>query len=307
LATAAAEAEHLTALLIPTQQQLQADVARLELSREDNQRRFDVDAETARARILELKATIAFDRVTCDDLAVQLKSNEELLRKNLISSYEVERIKALHDSTAKKIQENERLLEQVTLDLGQAEQRRREFSQYELPKRSVDSALEAIREEVRVQEALMKGLEEQLAAVRSRHAVALKSPIDGVVIPIHTQDNEVLHQRPGEQVVRRAEEVVTAGDAILAVSQQEPNEIVAYASEHQLEWLAKLTTVEVVKTRPPSQIARSEIRYVGPTIELLPQRLWRNPTIPEWGRPVLIEIPPGLALVPGEIVGIRGS
>jgi len=307
LATAAAEAERLTALLIPTQQQLQADIANREIGREDNQRRFDVDAETARARILELRATIAFDRVTCDDLAVQLKSHEELLKKNLISSYETERIKALHDSTAQKIQENERLLEQVTLDLGQAEQRRREFSRYELPKQSVDIALEAIRKEVRVQEALMNGLEEQLAAVRSRHAVELKSPIDGVVIPIHTQDNEVLHQRPGEQVLRRAQEVVAAGDAILAVSQQEPNEIVAYANEQQSEWLAKLTAVEIVKTSLPPKIAASEVRHVGPTIELLPQRLWRNPTIPEWGRPVLIEVPPGLNLVPGEIVGIRGS
>jgi hypothetical protein len=108
-------------------------------------------------------------------------------------------------------------------------------------------------------------------------------------------------------VLRRAEEVVAAGDAILAVSQQEPNEIVAYANEYQLEWLAKLTTVEVVKTSPPAKIAASEIRQVGPTLELLPQRLWRNPTVPQWGRPVLIEIPPGLNLVPGEIVGIRGS
>jgi hypothetical protein len=153
----------------------------------------------------------------------------------------------------------------------------------------------------------MKGLREQLAAVRSRHAVELKSPIDGVVIPIHTRNSEVLHQRPGEQVLRRAEEVVAAGDAILAVSQQEPNEIVAYANEYQLEWLAKLTTVEVVKTRTPPQVALAEIRSVGPTLELLPQRLWSNPSVPQWGRPVLINIPPGLDLVAGEVVGIRGS
>jgi hypothetical protein len=179
VATAAAETERLTALLIPTQQQLQADIANREIGREDNQRRFDVDAETARLRILELKVTIASDRVTCDDVAVQVKSSDDLLKKNLLSPYEVERIKALHDSTAKKIQENEQLLAQAKLDLEQAEQRRREFSRHELPKQSVDSALEAIRKEIRVQEETIKGLIEQLAAVRSRHAVTLKSPIDG--------------------------------------------------------------------------------------------------------------------------------
>jgi len=39
---------------------------------------------------------------------------------------------------------------------------------------------------------------------------------------------------------------------------------------------------------------------------LMPERLWVNPNIPEWGRPILIKIPPGLELVPGELVGVRG-
>ena len=153
----------------------------------------------------------------------------------------------------------------------------------------------------------MKGVLEQLAALQARHRVELQSPMDGVVIPIQAQDNEVLHQRPGEQVVRRVGEVVAAGEPILAVSQREPTEIVAYVSEQQLGLLEGQMTVDVIRTRTPPQTAPSEIRKVGPTIELMPQRLWRNPAVPQWGRPVLIDIPPGLDLVPGEIVGIRGS
>ncbi len=307
LAVAAAEAERLVALLIPTQEQLQADMANLEIGREDNQRRFEVDVETARLRILELQVAIASDVITREDLAAQMKVNDELLKEDLIAPYEADRVKALHDSTAKSIQENERLMEQTKVVLQQAEQRRSQFTRLELPKQSVDDALEAIRKEARVQEEAMGGVLEQLAALKARRAVALKAPMDGVVIPIHARNSDVLHQRPGEQVLRRAGEVVAAGDPILVVSQQEPTEIVAYVSEQQLGLLERQTTVEVVKTRTPAQIARSEIRRIGPTVELMPQRLWRNPTIPQWGRPVLINIPPGLNLVPGEVVGIRGS
>jgi len=64
--------------------------------------------------------------------------------------------------------------------------------------------------------------------------------------------------------------------------------------------------VELIKTQMPAQPVSSKIRTIGPTIELMPQRLWRNPNVPQWGLPVLVEIPPGLKLVPGEVVGIRG-
>lgn len=304
--TAAAEVERLMALLIPTQEQLQMDAANLQFSREDNYRRFIVDAESARLRIFELQAQIASDRVTLDDLAMEVKVREKLLEEDAIVPYELERARVQHQSLARKIEENERLLEQAKADLQEAERRRDEFAQQEVPKQSVDERLEAIRKEIKVQEQLMKGLLEQLAALRSRRAVELKSPIDGVVIPIRAEDNEVLHQRPGEQVLRRTGEVVAAGDPILAVSQLQPTEIVAYVNEQQLELVRERMPVELVKTRTSPQIAQASVLSVGPTIELMPQRLWRNPTIPQWGRPVLINVPLGLSLVPGEIVGIRG-
>ena len=97
-----------------------------------------------------------------------------------------------------------------------------------------------------------------------------------------------------------------AGDPILAVAEAEPSEVVAYVNEQQLGRLKKGMPVELVKTRMPPQIAPSQIADLGPTIELMPQRLWRNPNFPQWGLPVLVRIPPGLDLIPGEIVGIRG-
>ncbi len=63
--------------------------------------------------------------------------------------------------------------------------------------------------------------------------------------------------------------------------------------------------VELVRNSDPPQIARSHVIHLGPAIEQLPNRLWRNPNVPQWGRPFLVEIPEGMDLIPGELVGIR--
>jgi hypothetical protein len=86
----------------------------------------------------------------------------------------------------------------------------------------------------------------------------------------------------------------------------EPAEIIAYAREDQLGRIRERMTVELIKTSEPAQIAGSQVVYLGPVMELMPEQLWRNPNIPQWGRPMLINIPPGFELIPGEMVGIRG-
>lgn len=306
LAVAAAEAEHLASLLIPTQDQLETDVAGLKIDRADNERRFAADVENLRLRILELQAATAFDRGTLDDLGMEVKILEDLLSKGAIAPYEVEKARIQYKTLDSKVRENERLLEQAREDLRQAEERRDQFSQQGLPEPSVDHALEAIRKEITVQEELMKGLLGQLTALESRRNVELKSPIDGVVIAVHGRANDALLQRPGEQMVRRAGEVVPAGEPILVVAETEPTEIVAYVNENQLRLLKDQMTVKLVKAREPAQIAESQVLRIGPVIELMPQRLWINPNVPQWGRPVLIGIPPGLSVVSGEVVGISG-
>ena len=307
IATAAAEVERLMASLIPTQEQLRHDEAGLQLSHVDNQRRFAVDAEAARLNAMKLRTEIADAEVLLNDLAVQIREDEKLVEQKLIVPFELEKIKVQHDSTIKKIEEFQEGLAQAAKDQAEAERRRDEFAQQELPRTSVDEALEAVRKEAKVQEELMKGLQDQIATMKARTSVELKSPIDGVVIPISGKSaDEVLLKRQGEETIRRAGEVVAAGDPILAVAEIEPTEIVAYANEQQIGLLEQDMNVELVKMRYPAQIADSRVLSIGPTIELLPQRLWRSPTVPQWGRPVVIAVPAGLNLVPGEMVGVRG-
>ncbi len=305
LDAAIAEIEHLTAQLVPTQDALLAEKADREINFAAETRRFLVDIDQARLQILALKAQIASDRVVMADLAAEVKITEALLKEDVVAPYELQKVKAQHDSLANKVYENETMLAQAEKDLVLARQRLDDFARLQLIHPSVDSALEVIRKEVRIQEELVHGLVEQLETLKARRVIELKAPFAGVVISLQGRANQAILRRPGEDVIRRAGEVVQAGDSILAVAELKPSEIVAYVSESQLGLVIEKTPVEIVKSRPPEQKARCEVDYIGPTLELMPEQLWRNPAVPQWGQPIVIRIPVGLELFAGELVGIR--
>jgi multidrug resistance efflux pump len=305
-AAASAEIKHLAAQLVSTQDTLVAEELDREVTRDAEMRRFLVDVENTRLRILELSALIASDQITLEDLAVEVKALQNLVQQDAAAPYELERIQVQYNSLAKKIQENQLLLDQAKADLTQTQVRCDEFSKRQFQHPSIDNALEVIRNEIKVQEGLVQGLLSQLEALKARRTLELKSPIDGIVIPIPIRANEALNQRPGEKTIARSGEVVNTGDPILAVAATEAFEIIAYISEMQSGLVQENGTVELIKSCEPLQIAQSQVTGIGPTMELMPQRLWRNPNIPQWGRPVLIKVPAGLKLIPGELVGIRG-
>ena len=284
LATASVEIQHLMAELVPAQDRLLAEAADRETGWITTHRRFSVDVEGARLRVLEFKTLLETDRIMLEDLAVEVKIVQGLLNEDAVTDYQLQKVKVQYDTLAKKIEENEHLLAQTESDLIQNQKRRDELVHSQPYHPSVDSALEVIRKAIKVQE---QRVEELLA---KRVALVLESPIDGMV----------------SQIQRRAGEAVLAGDPILAVAEARPGEIIAYASINQLNWVKERMEVKLIKNSVPPQIANSQIVHVGPAMELMPQRLWQNPNVPQWGRPVLIKIHPDLKLIPGEIVGIRG-
>jgi multidrug resistance efflux pump len=300
LATISAEIEHLSAQLIAAQDTLIAEKTDRETNRLADQRRFSADVDNARLQILSLRAQIASDQITLDDLAMEVKIVEDLLNKGAVAAYELEKAKVQHESLAKKVEENGRLLEEAQNDLKEALQRQQEYARTQPYHPSVDSALDVIRKEIKVQERLMDELLVQ------HKPLEIRSPIDGVVVQVPGRANETLTRRPGEKVLRRAGEVVVAGEPIVAIAETQSREIVAYVSARQLGRLQDKMTVEVVKDREPAQIAMAQVVSVGPVMELMPEQLWRNPTIPQWGLPILIRVPPGLKVIPGEVVGVRG-
>jgi len=306
LDTARAEIDHLMAQLVPTEERLRAEAANLETDKVEAQRRYSVDVENARVRILETKTLLASDRIILEDLAVEVKIVQELLYEEAVAPYELQKAQVAYNTLAKKIEENKRLLEQSEQDLKQAQERRDEFALRQMQHPSVDSALEVIRKEIAVRERLMDDLWVQLEALELRQTVELKAPFDGVVVPIQGRAGDVVLRRSGESILRRRGEVVLAGEPILAIAEAKPSEIIAYVTEEQIDQVQEGMGVELVnKTAQKVTIVESRVVYVGPTMERKPERLWLNPNIPEWGLPISIKIPPDLKLVSGELVGIR--
>ena len=306
LDTVLAEIEHLAAQLVPTQETLLAEEADRETDRIARMRTFAVDVENARLQILSLRSQIASDRITLEDLAMEVKILQDLLEQDAIAPYELEKAQVEHNALAASIEEYENLLEEAQNHFRQAQRRRDEYAGRYPFHPSVNDALDVIRKQVAVQERLVDGLLAELEALKSREALELKAPIDGVVVAVPQRANEARLRRPGENLLRRPGEVVTAGEPILVIAEARPTEIVAYVGDRQLGRVEENMPVELIKDREPAQIATSQVTHIGPIMELVPERLWLNPNIPQWGRPVVIGVPDGLDLISGEIVGIRG-
>jgi multidrug resistance efflux pump len=192
----------------------------------------------------------------------------------------------------KKIQKNQRLLAQSQQDMENALSRQDEFIRNNKPHlgSSDDEVQNVVLKAMDILESRMNELRVQRKALASRQVVELTAPFDGVV----------------SQVLHRAGEPVLAGEPILIITKKQPTEIAGYANKKQISLIQKKMAVELIKTREQPQIAIAQIIYVGPEIVQIPQQLWRNPNIPEWGRPFLIQVPSGFEVIPGELVGIRG-
>jgi multidrug resistance efflux pump len=305
LATAEAQIEYLTALAIKTQDTMMADQTERQINLSSEARLFLVDTDKAKIQILELKAQIASDKVLLADLESEVKISQKLLDEKAIAEYELKKAQVQYESLAKKIEENQRVLEQAEQAYKQAQERLSEFTNHQLTNPSVDSAVDVIKKQIEVQKVLKQGLAQQLEALKSRRAVEIKTPVEGIVISIQNRAKQATSLRPGEDVIRRTGEVVRAGDSILEVAELKPSEIVAYINESQLGQIQEKDKVEIVKNRTPAQKIRCEVLLVSPIMELLPEQLWLNPNTPRWGRPVIIKIPDNIELVSGETVGVR--
>ena len=301
LTTASAEIQCLRAELVHTQERLLAEASNQQTNWIADKRRFSVDVENVRLRILDLKTQFETDRTMLENLELNSKIfiAQNISDQNDVTYYELQKTKVEYSALAKKIEANQHLLAQAESDLKQSRQRRDGFTRRQPQHPPVDTALEVIRKAIRVQELMV----EQLLA--RREPLVLKSPIDGVVIQLHGRARDVVLRRPGEFVFRRPGEVVLAGDSILSVAGGKPTEIIAYASREQLGLIREGMVVELVKNTRPAQIARSQVAYLAPTLERIPEWLWQTPNIPQWGHPIRIEIPPGMKLFSGEMVGIR--
>lgn len=246
-------------------------------------RRFQVDEENRRLAVMGLKVEIESDRVELERRNLELERFRRLMETRLISQLEFDTVRLQTEQVEKRIDENEQLLKQAETEYARAEQRRKAYERNAPMAADENPLLESLRRAVSVESRVLEEIQVE------RQALALRSPISGRVSRIDCRQGQSVQQ----------------GQTILAISESEVKEIVAYIPDTDLVRLKPQMAVNLSSRLNPGKIVGSVVLRIGPGVEQLPQRLWRDPMIPDYGYGVVIAVDSAMNLIPGEIVDVR--
>ena len=275
-ATAEAELEQLKAELIAAEDRLYLDKADRNNDITVTERRLAVDMERARLEALEIKADLGPDRLTLKDLEVELEIVQRLVAEQASEEYELQKIQAQCDIFRESVAQKEVLLAQAEANYEAAMLRKDEFEQATpISPQLSDKELAPIRKAILVQERRLAEF------IQQRDIIILTAPFDGVV--------NALNYKSGQTVVR--------GDPIMTIVNPTPDSITAWVSQKNIGQFAQNMKVKVISLNAPRQSFVSQISNMSPSLELIPQQLWRTPTVPEWGRSIQIPVQPSFACI----------
>jgi multidrug resistance efflux pump len=244
-------------------------------------RRFAVDEDRQRLEALAIKVTLEGDRVEMERRQVEARRAETLRAANLLSDADLDNARLLYEEVKRRNEENERLLHETEESLRRTQARRLDYEHGGGSPGTEPAAFRPLREGINVEIQRLKEVETQ------REALVLKSPVAGRV-------SRVLAAR-GQSVV--------AGEPILLIEEEAVREIVAYLREGDIRPVAPNSKVRITSVRS-GRVADSVVIAVGPGLEALPPRLWKNPQLAEYGLGVTIGASPLMALTPGELVSV---
>lgn len=115
----------------------------------------------------------------------------------------------------------------------------------------------------------------------------LRAPIDGMV--------SIVHLRQGERVLR--------GDSVATIVDPLARRVIGYVRQPVNLLPTTNDVVRIIKRTGPSAVAHGRIERVGAQFEFInPALLSADSRRLEVGLPILVSVPPGFPLVPGEYV-----
>ncbi len=261
-----------------------------------------VDRERTQVTYERLRLDLLQHRVDLAQARVRLQYAEsELARKSalyhsstaIVSRAEYELAQAQRDALQAEIREREATIRSIEQDLAR----------FRLANPSITNAQDAFRRRIQaamdLQEKRLRLAEAQLSPI------TLKAPIDGVVT--------MLYRRSGENVV--------AGEPIATITATNASRIVAYLLPPWTDEIKEGSLVEVVRRSARRETGLARVVEIGQVMQPVPPTLfnpigsrwlgldrrplnWNAPPI-EIGIPVIISLPEGLSLRPGELVDLR--
>jgi len=277
-----------------TLRQLQAELeaARVQLMAEGGQgranwvadlRRFQIDEEQRRLDLLSQKVIVETQQIELERVEIEERRGKELFQAGVIAQNYYDMIRLQRDEVRQGLEDNQVLLSQTEQEFLAAQRRREEY-QEGLPRDAwIESMLQPLHEAIEVESRRLDEIELQ------RQALVLRSPVDGQV----------------SQVLGRRGQSVMPGEPVVVIAEESVREIVAFLAEDDGREIVANTSVVVSTRDAGGTVAESVVLRVGPTVQELPQRLWRNPRVPDYGRAVVIAAAPSMQLTPGEVVNVK--
>ncbi len=245
-------------------------------------RRYVIDETDLTLSIAALELELATDRVEVDLARARLERARHLVALEAGPHADVEDLTLARDVVLARIAGTEQRLAVVRTELAAATERRLAFQDLRPPSPASPALpvdLETLRAAVAVQALFLGELELE------RRNLTLVSPVAGVVAALMVSEGQT----------------VLTGRPVLTVTAGAVGEAVVYL-EGEVAREELVGRAIALRTLGPSpRTIHSTISAAAPGLELLPERLWKQPEVPQYGRPA--SVPLGSAeFLPGEVL-----
>ncbi len=232
-----------------------------------DQIRVEQNIIDAQQKLLDYRLEQATARETWGLKSNELFRSQAEFAKKVISAADFDRVKSAFDSTATQIIEREKSISSLDESITKLR------GQILNAPRGIDNALEAKRIEL---EMLLKPSE-------------LRAPMDGMI--------SMVHRRQGERILR--------GDSVATVVDPLARRIVGYIRQPIGVLPTTNDTVRIFKRTAPQVVGQGNIERIGAQFEFInPALLSVETKRMEVGLPILVSVPAGFPLVPGEYVSL---
>jgi len=255
------------------------DLLKVNLEPEMAAQRYAIQFDRLRLDAMSQRVELAASRVKLQQAENDLRRADALSKGKIVSDSAFEQTKAARDKLFADVQERAKLVTEMEKSIQSHELKDGS------PENKIPGPEEILRASIAVQEAKLALTEAELKPI------TLYAPVDGVV--------SVLNRHPGE--------TVTAGEPIATITALTSDHILGYIRQPISIRVAAGMKVEIQARSFNRPIGKGTIVHVGTQLEPInPVLLITSAasTAPVLGLPLEISLPPGLQLVPGEIVDL---
>jgi len=273
----------LRAELISARTELQSENASGHANWTNDLRRFHTDEEDRRLATLDLRATIEADEIELERLKLRQLRIGPLASEGIVDPSLREEIGLEIEEVTRRLENTRAVLAQTEEELHAAVIRREEFEANSPQMPAAEPFLDPLRQSIEVENMRLTEIETH------RAQLVMRSPAEGQV----------------SQILCRRGQSVKAGEPIVTITDRTVRDIVTFLKETDDRPIGERTPVLVSSLERPGQRIESFVLRVSSSVEILPARLWANPSVPAYGRAVVIAALPSMPLRPGELLSVQ--